>query len=250
MNPYHALLVAGGYLALIAVLVGFTKSTGFRWQGKGIILVHNFILWALSLYMLVECVRQAIAGGFSGAPTTSLYPQLADGPVWQSMNGYLQNKIMIQRALFNASIRGSGRISVILRGEACKQKCENFISTSFFCTPIVVSTTSYPRASPSLSVWQRHRLDTQGSRHGAHSLHFLPVQDSRVRRHDHHGVARLLPPDLVLAHLPPLFDLPRLVGDCLLCARRRMCVYCAILALCLPSLFLLDTIILVSIYLN
>ena len=66
MNPYHALLVAGGYLALIAVLVAFTKSTGFRWQGKGIILLHNFVLWALSAYMLVECVRQAVAGGFSG----------------------------------------------------------------------------------------------------------------------------------------------------------------------------------------
>jgi uncharacterized membrane protein len=65
MNPYHALLVAGSYLILIALLVAVTKSSGWRWEGKGIILVHNFNLFALSAYMLFECVRQAVTNNYS-----------------------------------------------------------------------------------------------------------------------------------------------------------------------------------------
>lgn len=66
MNPFHVLAVVAVYFTVIGVLVLLTKSNVLKkWEGKGIILIHNFNLFALSLYMLVECVRQAVNNNYT-----------------------------------------------------------------------------------------------------------------------------------------------------------------------------------------
>ncbi|MES1914469.1 MAG: hypothetical protein MHM6MM_006533 [Cercozoa sp. M6MM] len=65
MNPLHVLALIGGYLALILllrVLMSF-RSSGFklRWP----MVLHNVFLFALSLYMAVEIMTQAMRNNYS-----------------------------------------------------------------------------------------------------------------------------------------------------------------------------------------
>ncbi len=61
MNPLHAL--AASFLYLFAVFVCYQLSS--RWKEgmklKTVMLLHNFVLWALSLYMAVEVLAHCLS---------------------------------------------------------------------------------------------------------------------------------------------------------------------------------------------
>jgi hypothetical protein len=72
VNPYEAGLVAFAFVLTIAVLVKVTSSLSpatRKWLNKilrGPLVLHNIHLFAWSLYMTVEILRQAFfVGGYS-----------------------------------------------------------------------------------------------------------------------------------------------------------------------------------------
>ena len=65
MNPYHMLAVVTAYLVLIPTLAAFMKTRSKPVNVRWLATLHNVNLTLLSLYMVVEVVRQAVAQGYS-----------------------------------------------------------------------------------------------------------------------------------------------------------------------------------------
>lgn len=65
MNPFHMAVVTLSYLLTISFLVAFTKTLKLKFDLKGAMLLHNFNLFALSAYMMIECIRQAVLNNYS-----------------------------------------------------------------------------------------------------------------------------------------------------------------------------------------
>ena len=63
VNPWHVLLTILAYLVVIAATVAFTRRFG-KFNLRGPLVLHNVVLFFLSLYMTVEIVRQAYLGGY------------------------------------------------------------------------------------------------------------------------------------------------------------------------------------------
>jgi len=65
MNPYHCLALILAYLAAIYTLVRIMKKQKEPMKLKWVATVHNIHLTLLSLYMCIECIRQAVTNNYS-----------------------------------------------------------------------------------------------------------------------------------------------------------------------------------------